>query len=179
MRNRQHRLDEIRRCLAWFDKYLRGDASRTVYRTNEKIVHDGWELIVSSATLETYAGRADEMRRYVEVALVLRDLTDTRRTLTFRPAELFLTRVVPPGRPAKPVGLPVDVLGQKALAEGTGWTFAFAPGKEECALSAPLAVTFRIFNAGGTYHFAVKDFPPVTLDVPPEEKKDERQRKEE
>ena len=168
----QHRLDEIRRCLAWFDKYLRGEGARTVYRTNEKIVHDGWELTVSSATLETYAGRAEETRRYVEVALVLRDLTDSRRTLAFRPADLSLTRIVPPGRPAKPIGLPVDVLGQKALAEGTGWSFAFAPGKDERALSAPLAVTFRISNAGGTYHFNVMGFPLVTLDVPPEEKKE-------
>ncbi len=168
----QHRLDEIRRCLAWFDKYLRGGGARTVYRTNEKIAQDGWELVVTSATLETYAGRADETRRYVEVALVVRDLTDTHRTLIFKPADLSLTRMAPPGRPAKPIGLPVDVLGQKALAEGSGWSFAFVPGKEELALSAPLAVTFRVTNAGGTYHFAVKDFPSVTLDVPPEEKKD-------
>jgi len=170
----QHRLDEIRRCLAWFDKYLRGEGARTVYRTNEKIARDGWELTVSSATLETYAGRADETARFIEVALVLRDLSDTSRTLTLRPSDLSLTRAMPPGRPAKPVGLPVDVLGQKALAEGTGWSFAFAPGKDERALSAPLAVTFRITNAGGTYHFAVNGFPSVTLDVPPEEKKEEK-----
>ena len=174
----QHRLDEIRRCLAWFDKYLRGGGERTVYRSNEKIVKDGWELTLSSATLETYAGRPEETLRYIEVALVLRDLTDTRRIVTLRPADLTLTRTIPPGRPVRPVGLPVVVLGQKSLAEGTGWAFTFAPGKEERALSAPLAVTFRVSNAGGTYHFALKDFPPVTLDVPPEEKKPDEKNEE-
>ena len=167
----QHRLDEIRRGLAWFDKYLRGGGERTVYRTNEKIVRDGWELTVSSATLETYAGRPEETHRYVEVALALRDLSDTRRTLTLRPADLSLTRILPSGRSVKPIGLPISSLGQKALAEGSGWSFAFAPSKEDRALSAPLAATFRVTNSGGTYHFAVNGFPPVTLDVPPEEKK--------
>ena len=64
----------------------------------------------------------------------------------------------------------------------TGWSFAFAPGKDDSALAAALAVTFRITKAGGTYHFALKDFPPVTLDVPPEDgndidKKDEERKK--
>ena len=171
----QHRLDEIRRSLAWFDKYLCGEGQRTVYRTGEKILHDGWELLVSSASLATYAGRAEEKRRrFVEIALVLRDTTETRRPLTLGPADFGLTRLTPPGRPARPVGLPVDVLGQKALAEGSGWSFTFQPSKDDLALSAPLAVTFRLTDAGGPYHFAVQGFPPVTLDVPAAEKDDEK-----
>ncbi len=176
----QHRLDEIRRSLAWFDRYLRGDGQRTVYRTGEKIVHDGWELTVSSAALATYAGRADEgkSRRHVEIALVLRDTTETRRTLALGPGDFALTRMTPPGRPARPVGLPVDALGQKSLAEGTGWSFTFQPGKDERALSAPLALTFRLTDTGGVYHFAVKDFLPVTLDVPAAEKEEDKKKEE-
>jgi len=167
----QHRLDEIRRSLAWFDTYLRGGGARTVYRTGEKIIHDGWELTVTSAALETYAGRSDEKTcRYVEIALALRDMTETRRTLTLGPNDLFLTRQTPPGRPSRPIGLPIAVLGQKTLAEGLGWSFRFLPGKDDRALAAPLAVTFRLPNAGGAYHFAVKGFPPVTLDVPAADK---------
>ncbi len=81
------------------------------------------------------------------------------------------------GRPARPVGLPVDVLGQKSLAEGAGWFFAFIPAKDDRALAAPLAVTFRLNNAGGTYHFAFRDFPPVILDVPAAEKDEDRKSK--
>lgn len=170
----QHRLDELRRCLAWFDKYVRGAGERTVYRTGDKIVQDGWELVVTGATLETYAGRAEEDRRYVEVALALRDTTETRRTLTVRSADLSLARTTPPGRSARPVGLPVAVLGQTALAEGVGWSFAFAPGKDDRALAAPLAVTFRLPKTGGTYHFRFRDFPPIALEVPAADKDDDK-----
>jgi len=168
----QHRLDELRRCLVWFDKYLKGEGTRTAYRTGDKIVQDGWELTVTSAALETYAGRHDEDRRHVEIALALRDTTETRRTLTVGPADLSLTRTAPPGRGARPVGLPVAVLGQTSLAEGTGWSFHFAPGKDDRALAAPLAVTFRLSKTGGTYQFRFRDFPPVTLEVPASEAKD-------
>jgi len=175
----QHRLDELRRCLVWFDKYLKGGGDRTVYRTGDKITQDGWELVVTSATLETYAGHFEEDRRYVEVALALRDTTETRRTLTVVPADLSLTRTAPPGRRARPVGLPIAVLGQTALAEGAGWSFAFAPGKDDRALAAPLAVAFRLPKTGGTYQFRFRDFPPVTLEVPAAEKDEEKDDKDE
>ncbi len=179
----QHRLDELRRCLAWFDKYLRGGGARTVYRTGEKIAHDGWELTVTGATLETYAGRADgETRRHVEVVLALHDKSETRRTLTLGPADFALTRLALPDarapRPARPAGLPVSALGQKSLAEAARWSFAFAPGKDDAALTAPLAVAFRLPPTGGPYHFTFRDFPPVRLDVPPADKDEDNKAKE-
>ncbi len=168
----QHRLDELRRCLSWFDKYLNHGAN-TVHRTGDKLVQDGWELTVTSATLETYAGRSEEGPRYVEIAFVLRDLTETRRSLTLKPADFSLTRTVPPGRPARPLGLPVSVLGQRTLAETTTWTVPYAPSKDDRALSAPFALTFRLPATGGTYQFAALGFPPVTLDVPAADKTDD------
>ena len=172
----QHRLDEMRRSLAWFDQHLRGGGTRTVYRTGEKITHDGWELTVTSASLETYANRGDDKRRHVEVALALRDTTEIRRSLSISPADLSLSRQTPPGRSARPVGLPVSMLGQKALAEGTGWSFAFTPGKDDRALSAAFAASFRLPDAGGTYRFTFRDFPPVTLDVPAADKDDKEEK---
>ena len=173
----QHRLDELRRCLNWFDKYLNGGAN-TVHRTGDKLIEGGWELTVTSATLETYAGRSEEGPRYVEVAFVLRDTTETRRTLTLKPADFTLTRSVPPGRPTRPLGLPVSVLGQKALAESMNWSVAYAPGKDDRALSAPFALTFRLPPTGGTYRFTALGFPPVTLDVPAAEKTDKEKKEE-
>ena len=173
----QHRLDELRRCLVWFDRYLKnaGDnaGTRGVYRTGEKLVCDGWELLVSSASLETYAGQPEDGPRYVEIVLALRDLSETRRTLTLAPADFALTRTSPPGRRSRPAGLPVWALGQRTLAEGSGWSFRLAPGKDDRALTAALAVTFRLPKTGGTYHFTFRDFPPVALDVPAAEAKDE------
>ncbi len=173
-----HRLDELRRIGRWFDKHLNGGAN-TIYRTGDKLVCDGWELIVTTATLETYAGRPDDAVRYLELALALRDTTETRRALTLKPADFSLTRQTPPGRPTKPLGLPVSVLGQKSLAESANWTFAFTPGKDDRALTAPLALTFRLPSTGGTYLFRVLDFPPVTLDVPAADKTDDEKKSDE
>ncbi len=174
----QHRLDELRRILNWFDTHLNGGA-KTVYRTGDKLTHGGWELVVTSAVLETYAGRTEEGPRYVEVALALRDTTETRRALTLKPADFALTRTVPPGRPSRPLGLPVSVLGQKALAESASWSFTFAPGKDDRALTAPLALTFRLPPTGGTYQFIALNFPPITLDIPAADKTDEEKKSEE
>ena len=174
----QHRLDELRRCLAWFDKYLLGGGTPTVYRTGEKIAKDDWELTVTGASLESYAGHSDEDVRYVEVTLALHDRSETRRALTLTPADFRLARTTPPGRPARParpVGLPLGALGQRVLAEGGGWAFRFAPGPDDRALSASLSVTFRLPRTGGTYHFTCRDFPPVALEVPAAEKKDDKE----
>lgn len=168
----EHRLDEMRRCLAWFDKYVRGAGQTQTYRIGDKIVQDGWELTVAHATLPTYAGRGDDKRRYVEVAFVLRNTLEVERPLSITPSDLAFYRstAVNP-RNARPVGLPVDVLGEKILAEGSGWTFQFTPASEEKRLAAhgltvPVAVAFRVSAAGGEYRFRIKDFPPVTMDVP-------------
>jgi len=179
----QHRLDEFQRCLAWFDRYLTTEKQPRAYRTGDKIVQSDWELTVTSAALQTYAGRGEEGNaRYIEIALVLRDLSPTPRTLTFGPGDVSLTRLGQQStRRVRPVGLPIDVLGEKVLAEGTGWKFRFTPpapddAKGEHGLAVPMAVTFRIGSAGGTHALTVKDFPPVLLEVPaadvkPKEKK--------
>ncbi len=174
----QHRLDELRRILNWFDKHLNSGAKST-YHTGDKLLQDGWELVVTSAILETYAGRSNDRERYLEVALALRDTTETRRALTLRPADFSLTRTVSPGRPTRPLGLPVSVLGQKALAESANWSFTFAPGKDDRALTAPLALTFRLPATGGTYQFTVQNFPPITLEIPVADKTDEEKKSEE
>ncbi len=174
----QHRLDELRRILNWFDKHLNGGL-KSAYRTGDNLTDDGWELVVTSAVLETYAGRTEEGPRYLEVALALRDTTETRRSLALKPADFSLARTVPPGRASRPLGLPVSVLGQKALAESANWSFTFTPGKDDRALTAPLALTFRLPPTGGTYQFTVQNFPPITLDIPAADKTDEEKKSEE
>ena len=169
----QHRVDEFVRCLSWFDRYLHGGDRPAVYRVGDKMTQNDWELTVTQAALQTYAGRGDEDgRRYVEIAFVLRDTGDAPRPLSLGPGDVSLTRgLLSTGRSGRPVGLPIDVLGEKVLAEGAGWRFQFAPPplddpKGERGLAVPVALTFRITDAGGTFALTVKDFPPVTLDIP-------------
>ena len=169
----QHRLDEFGRCLAWFDRYVAPNHQPQTYRTGDKILHDDWELTLTLAALQTYAGRGEDQKtRHIEVSFVLRDLSETPRPLSIGPDDATLTRQGQEGaRRGRPVGLPIDVLGEKVLAEGAGWRFRFVPAagddpKGERGLAVPVALTFRINNQGGTHALAIKDFPPVLLEVP-------------
>jgi dipeptidyl aminopeptidase/acylaminoacyl peptidase len=174
----EHRLDEMRRILNWLDLYVIGGGKRQTYRIGDKIVHDGWELTVTQATLPTYAGRGDDKSRYVEVTFILRDTLEAGRPLSVTPADLTFARSSgKTPRRLRPVGLPIDVLGQAVLAEGTGWRFDFQTPTGEKAinergLAVPLAVTFRLGKAVGEHRFTYRDFPPVIMDVPPADDKD-------
>jgi hypothetical protein len=174
----EHRLDEMRRILNWLDLYVIGGGRRQTYRIGDKIVQDGWELTVTQATLPTYAGRGGDKSRYVEVTLILRDTLETGRPLSITPADLAFARSSGKSpRRSRPVGLPIDVLGQAILAEGTGWRFDFQTPTGEKAinergLAVPLAVTFRLGKAVGEHRFTYRDFPPVVMDVPPADDKD-------
>ncbi len=165
----QHRLDEMRRVLAWFDKYVREGGERRSYRVGDRFTHDGWELTVPVASLPAYRGR-DEKERFLEITLALRDVSERRLPLTLGPDDVTLARAGG-GRPARPAGLPVEALGGKALAEGRGWKFTFAPGKDERGLAIAVRLAFRVPKSGGPHELRVKGFPPVALDVPPRDDK--------
>lgn len=170
-----HRLDETRRCLAWFDKHLRPADLPAIHRPGDTLMVNGWEMTVTKAAVTTYAGQRETERRFVEVVFAVRDAAESGEPFSLSPGDVSLTRgLSSTGRSGRPVGLPIDVLGVKVLAEGTGWRFVFAPAKDERGLAVAVALTFRISNVGGTYALAVKDFPPVTLDFPAADDKDDK-----
>ena len=157
----KHCIDEMRRCLGWFEKYLVGDGTAPVYRVGEHVDHCGRRLTVPSAEVETYGLAPKKGRRYLEVQFILRGSAEP---LTIGPADIGLARAG--AKAVKPVGVPVDVLGQKALAESSNWRLRFEPAKDQDRIeAAAVAVAFRISDAAGIYLLTVKDFPPVTIDV--------------
>ena len=169
-----HYLDEVHKTVAWFDKYLLGSGQAPTYRVGDTLTESGWELRVVSASVENYAGHEDKLNRFIEIVFVLRDIEETGASFTLTPADVSLTRgLSSSGRSGRPVGVPVDVLGEKILAEGHGWRFIFKPSAEQRGLTVPMAVTFRISNAGGTLAFSVKDFSPVTIEMPATEDKED------
>ncbi len=169
----QHRLDEMRRSLAWFDNYTRGEEPLKVARLGDKLRWEGWEMTVVSAERALYAGQPDSEARFAEVTLAIRDAGEQGNNLTLGPADFRMARgEISTGRSGRPVGLPISALGQKVLAEGSGWKFTFAPNAEERGLAIALTLAFRVVRTGGVYLLSVKDFPSVTLDIPPAEDKD-------
>ncbi len=173
----RHQVDALRRALSWFDRWVLGSGQPATPRIGDKLLLDDWELTVTSASLLTLAGRGEDTRRCLEVQFVLRDRGEMPRPLTLGPGDVSLTRgLSSTGRSGRPIGLPLRVLGEIVLAEGSGWRFHFTPPGADALgernLTVPVALVFRVSDAGGTYALAIKDFPPVTLDVPTADKED-------
>src|SRR5580658_2525205 len=58
-----HRLDEMRRCLSWMDKYVRYRGKDTPeYRFGDKVANSsgGRELVIMYAKISTFLGRQEE-----------------------------------------------------------------------------------------------------------------------
>jgi len=184
-----HRLDEMRRVRAWFDRYLRCEGVVQKQRIGEGVRSDGWELTVASVDIISLSGRETKGHRFMEVDFVLRDISETGRTLSVAARDMSLVRMRPDiavgagsvisgARPLRPIGIPVHVLGQTVLAEAGTWRFDLKPGKDDQGLTAPFAVVFAVPDAGGRYQFRYQDFTPVEFDVPPEPPSDENDRRE-
>ncbi len=87
-----HRLDECRRTLAWFDKYVHGESKHP--SLGDKVQNaSGWELMVTSARAGMkYAGRPapPSDSQLLEVVFVLRDAKESRARLTLRARDVRL-----------------------------------------------------------------------------------------
>ncbi len=180
-----HRLDEIRRCLAWMDRYVRhGGQNPGVYRIGDKVPSaDGTlELCVVGAEVGAYLGRpeseADEGPILLEISLTLHN-TDTRLPLAPQTFRLDAIRLEPDApshseqtvgdsatvelETMTPIGVPVAVPGGKVLVEGETLRFVQYPDAETGRLEFACAAVFRLPSAGGEYRLRVADFPPVTI----------------
>ncbi len=65
-----HKLDEMRRCLAWMDKYVRhGGRNPDVYRTGDKVpnVAGGLEMLVTRAEIGTFIGQPKAGKRSADM----------------------------------------------------------------------------------------------------------------
>lgn len=161
----RHRIDELRRCRAWFEKYL-APADAPAFRLGDHVDHAGWRLTVVRADIEDYAGSTEKDGAYLEVQIVLRD-TGAASELNLTPGDFSLSRRGSTGRKIRPAGVPVDVLGQKSLAQGHGWRFRFHRRKDEPEIAAAVAVAFPIDERGGEYDLIVNNFPSVALEIAP------------
>lgn len=116
-RELNHRLDEMRRCLEWFDRYVKGE-TKTEYGLEEWVPAGDWEFEVTSVNTNVmYPGHATE-GTMVEVTLLFKNKGRESRAL-----ELDLERDVlildDAGQPLTPRGIPVEVAGARSLITGS------------------------------------------------------------
>ena len=171
-----HRLDEMRRCLAWMDKYVRNYGQPvSYYRVGDKILHgDGnLELWVTHAEVAAFIGQiepkeneAPSSTALLEVIFTIHNL-DTRQVTT--PINLSLSDIRLESRGngtgdmlLTPVGIPLDMPGGKVLVEGENIRITQHPSAKTGQLGFAFAAVFRV-PKNGDYLLRIADFPGVAV----------------
>lgn len=168
LREPNHRLDEMRRCLAWFDRYVRGTDPRTgPYRVGDRVPGaDGYELRVLHAEDARYAGWDERRGRLLEVAIAISGAEPVADGWRFVLDEVTLETEA--GKRLKPRGVAVDLGGGRYLVEGRAQHVELLPDRETGLLSIALPLAFAIPRSGGRFVLRVGGFPPVVVLVEPE-----------
>ncbi len=192
VREPNHKLDEVRRCLAWMDKHVRhAGQNPTAFRIGDRVPDPAgaMELNVQRAEIATFTGQPKPKAQdkstqsagtdaanpaapvLLEVAFTLHHL-DTRRPASALTFDLSNVRLEPrAGRGASdsapafllPIGVPLDTLGGKVLIEGDNLRTTQQPDPDTGQLAFGCAVVFRVTQDGGEGLLRVADFPPVTV----------------
>lgn len=187
LREPNHKLDEIRRSLAWMDRYVRhGGANPGIYRQGDVVpsAEGALELSVTRAEVSTFLGQPrpagnteankPEETVLLEVALVVQN-RDTRQPTGAR--TLFLSDIrlelQTEGQTRTPVGVPLEVHGGKMLLEGDNLRLELHPDTETNQFAFGCAVVFRLSRASSAGLLHVTNFAPVALTWTAESETDE------
>lgn len=174
VREPNHKMDEMRRCLAWMDRHLLAHGKEpSAYRLNDRVGSaDGLrELCVlrcEPATLEGQPAATKETLYTlweIEFTLHFRDKDANRPALCF---PLTHVRMEPSadGETLTPIGVPLKAMGGVLLLEGENLHFTIEPNAKTGELSFGCVAILRLPKAGGTYSVRIADFAPVIVDIP-------------
>ncbi len=161
LREPNHKLDEMRRCLAWFDRYLKADgATPSLYRIGDRIEHQEYELIVSRAEDGEYANWHEDWGRLLEVSFSIASQDPVDSAWKFALADIALQG---PEGPQEMKGIPVDASGTRTLVGGQDLAVDIHPDKDTGRISLGMAAAFLIPDEGGAFQLRVGDFPAVEI----------------
>ncbi len=143
-----HRLDEMRRCLAWMDRHiLYGGENPKKVRIGDVFTHDGWTMRVTRAECVSYAGKPDNPdREHLEISLTLHQINRADTARRFRIEEVILSLS---GETLHPIGVPVEVHGTRILLTGENLEALLHPEKETGQIAFGIAVCFLVPKGGG------------------------------
>jgi hypothetical protein len=173
LREPGHKLDEMRRCLAWIDKYLKGAGeAQPLYRAGDKIVHDGYELVLVRVDDADFGWEEDpDAPRLLELAFSLTSVDAVEEGWEFVLSDVELRG--PDGQPCVLRGVPTDFGGGRSLVEGSDLRILVMPDKETGRLGTAPALVFEIPADGGEFQLKLPEFPPIGFSVGPKDEKPE------
>ncbi len=164
LREPNHKLDEMRRCLAWFDKYLNGEgAKQAAYRIGDRVEHDGYELIVSRAEDAEYLNWDEESGRLLDLAISIASKDPVESGWDLALADVRLLGA--DSEPLKFAGVPVNTGGGNTLVEGENLMILAEPDRDTGRIRFGIAAAYEIPHEGGLFSLTVADFPAVQIDV--------------
>jgi len=170
-----HRLDELRRSLAWMDRYLlKRPGSENIWRIGDRVLHPGGhlEMCVTRAEITTFIGRHDpkdepSAEGLLVVAFTLNKL-DPRHdvgNLTLALSDVLLEAAGAGRMPESalaPIGVPLEGPGGVVLVEGGNLRINLQSDPNTGELAAGASVVFNVPKSGEG-KLRVADFPPVSL----------------
>lgn len=181
LREPNHRLDEIRRCLVWMDRFLgSGHQSNRFARIGDKVASsDGiWELMVSSAETSTFMGHTVDRKptdsgdstrsqqpeyQFLEVNFTIHRIepNNTAPALRFILTDMVLE--LSNNQHLKPIGVPSGVAGGKILVEGNPLSISVEPNKETGEQAFGIAAVFKVPTVAAEASLTLPNFAGVAL----------------
>jgi dipeptidyl aminopeptidase/acylaminoacyl peptidase len=167
-----HRLDEMRRCLAWMAKYIEGQPS--FYRVGDTVKAQGMELCVTKAERTRFNGlpkspnSLSESPTLLEVSFTLHSETKATQPLRLPFSDIRLVSRTT-AEIWKPFGVPLEVHGVRVLVEGEKLRVDQHPNPQTGQIAFAVALAFAVPARGGEALLHIADMPPVLVEWPSEE----------
>ncbi len=166
-----HKLDEVRRCLAWMDRYLKqGGENPGQYRLRDKIPDAAGrlELCVTLAEVSAFPGWAetdgDKDRVLFEVAFTVQQKDAREPAINVDlPLDSLRLEYNNGQESLRPLGVPLDAPGGKVLLQGDNLRLARRTDPEDGHFAFGCAAVFHVPKAGGEGRLTIADFPPVAV----------------
>ncbi len=156
-----HRLDEMRRYLAWMDKYLkRADATTTTVRIRDHQEIGNLKFTVVAASLEDIATET-EQDSLLSVCVTLQSIDRSNDGVEINIADINL--MLGGDKVTQPVGIPMDIFGEKLMVSGDKMKIRHKPNKDNGLAGISVAVLFRVPKRAGVGLLAFRGFSPVEI----------------
>jgi hypothetical protein len=168
-----HRADAFRRSLAWLERHVLGRGEATRAREGREVAHEErpgvlLRLVSAEACSELSGLRAEEGMCWLVIEGYLR-AEDGAESLSLAPAGARPDVILldEEGRPHRPVGLPLEVLGQRMLLEGESGRLRALRGKDGSPPSLAFSAVFLVSARPSRWQLRVSGYPALPFDLAP------------
>lgn len=158
-----HRLDEMRRCLAWMDKYLLNDGKgATTHRLHDiQQVGDLRLCVVAADIIDISSSNISENNALLCISVTLQSVRRIGYVVALGLDDLQV--VLQGNHVIKPMGIPVEVFGEKMLVTGDRLRVEYQPHNDKGIVGLNFSAIFQVNKGPGTANLLVGGYAPVEI----------------